>query len=207
MVTGRTDTTLYLLLPTAKQEGSIMSVEASQSHQSGRSEYGPQQPKLRHRAEQHRIRLRRRAYGPIVGRERSWTARRNHRQARPSQRDRHPAEGQVEIRNDRTVLHPRACPARPTRLNRNVLLDRDLAYRAASRVGEDTDVFQAHEMRDDLARIRVHRGVEDSLFRHTSHGRPGHPPCSHEMLCLGRRSPTSRFYWCLRARLHIGAGP
>ena len=47
------------------------------------------------------------------------------------------------------------------------MFDRDLPGRTAPRVGEDTNVFQPHEMLNDLGRIDVHRGVDDSLFRHT----------------------------------------
>jgi hypothetical protein len=101
----------------------------------------------------------------------------------PAKRDRHAPERQVHVGDDRTVLHPGASATSPTEKDGIGLLDRDLAGRPTTGVGEDADVFQAHEMTDDLGSIDVHRGVEELVL---SHKRESEAP-----LCLHRGSPLS----------------
>ena len=82
----------------------------------------------------------------------------------PAQRDRHAAERQVDVGDDRTVLHPGPTPTARTPQRWICLFDGDLARRTTARVEQDAYVFEADEMGDDLVRIDVHRGVEDLLF-------------------------------------------
>ncbi len=85
----------------------------------------------------------------------------------PANRHRHPAKGQVHVGDDGTVLHPGPLPTTLTPPVHDHLLNRDLAGRAASTIGQDPHVFQAHQVRDDRTRVGEHRGVEDLLF-HTN---------------------------------------
>ena len=82
----------------------------------------------------------------------------------PAQRDRHAAEGQVDVGDDRAVLDPGPAPTAPTPQLGLGLLDGDLARRTTASVGQDANVFEADEVGDDLVRIEVHRGVERFLF-------------------------------------------
>jgi hypothetical protein len=70
------------------------------------------------------------------------------------------------IRDNRSLLHPEPTSAHSATRFFEDLFNVDLTTRTTTGVGEDANVFEPHQVRDDLTGIAMHRGVDDSLFRH-----------------------------------------
>jgi hypothetical protein len=68
------------------------------------------------------------------------------------------AEGQVNVGDDRAILHPGPTPTTGAPRNGIGLFDGDLARRPTERIGQDAYVFETDEVGDDLGRIDRHRG-------------------------------------------------
>ncbi len=82
----------------------------------------------------------------------------------PQDGHRHSTEGQVDVGDHRALLDPRRSATSRTARLTDLLFDGDLANRTSPAIGENADIFEAYEVRDDLVRIEIHRGVEDLLF-------------------------------------------